>query len=151
MSEHMTDTRLISLIESWGADPASWPAQERAAAEALLAAHPGRFASVLEQARQLDMALEALPEVRPSPALTEAIIASAPRRRPKPFGLPRWLSLKAPWLPASGLAAAALGLVMGLTGAPAAIAEDDLDAEVEALVISALGFDPAAYPVEDIQ
>lgn len=150
MSERMTDTRLMSLIESWGADPASWPAEERAAAEALLAAHPGRFASVLEQARQLDMALEALPEVTPSPALMEAIIASAPRRS-KPFGLPRWLSPRAPWLPASGLAAAALGLVMGLTVAPAAIAEDDLDAEVEALVLSALGFDPAAYPVEDIQ
>lgn len=150
MTERMTDTRLIELIEVWGADPASWPAEERADARALLAAHPDRFADALDAASRLDTLLGALPEVTPSPALTAVIIASAPRPA-KPFGLPRWFSFKAPWFPASGFAAAALGLIMGLTVAPAAIAEDDLDAEVEALVLSALGFDPAAFPVEDIE
>ncbi|MFN4025342.1 MAG: hypothetical protein ACK4MQ_10945 [Hyphomonas sp.] len=150
MSERMTDTRLIELIEVWGADPASWPAEERASARALLAAHPDRFSDALEAARGLDILLGALPEVLPSPALTAAIIASAPRPA-NAYGLPRWFSFKAPWFPASGFAAAALGLFMGLTIAPAAIAEDDLDAEVEALVMSALGFDPAAYPVEDME
>lgn len=150
MSERMTDTRLIELIEVWGADPASWPAEERAAARAMLAAHPERFAAALEAARGLDLLLGTLPDITPSPALTEAIIASAPRAA-KPFGLPRWLSLQAPWFPAGGFAAAALGLIMGLTIAPAAVAEDDLNAEVEALVISALGFDAATYPVEDLE
>lgn len=150
MSERMTDTRLIELIEVWGADPASWPADERAAAEALLAAHPDRFAGALEAAHRLDSLLGALPEIAPSPALTEAIIASAPRPA-KPFGLPRWLGFKAPWFPAGGFAAAALGLAVGLTVAPAASAANDLDAEVEELVISALGFDPAVYSAEDIE
>ena len=56
----MTEDRLIELIEAWGADPAGFPEAERAAARALLAANPARFAAALEEAKQGAAALYAL-------------------------------------------------------------------------------------------
>lgn len=151
MTHAMTDDRLIELIETWGADPACWPAADREAGRALLAAHPERFADVLAQAQRLDLMLGALPEPEMPRTLTEAIIAAAPRPKRTGSGLPRWFGLRSPWAPASGFAAAALGLFMGLTMAPVASAEDEMTAEVEALVVSALGFDTATYAVEELE
>lgn len=151
MTPAMTDDRLIELIETWGADPASWPAADRDEGKALLLAHPERFAETVAQAQQLDLMLGALPEPEMPRALTEAIIAAAPRPKRAASGLPRWLGLKSPWAPASGFAAAALGLFMGLTMAPVASAEDEMTAEVEELVVSALGFDTATYAVEELE
>lgn len=151
MTGQMTDTRLIELIETWGADPAGWPEAEQAAGKALLAAHPERFADALGAARGLDDLLGALPDALPSAELTRAIIAAAPRAAPAPKSRARWFGFKAPWMPASGMAAAAFGLMMGLTVAPAASADNDVSAEVQELVISALGFDPENYTLEEIQ
>lgn len=69
MTERKSDMdmqRLEVLLDAYGADPARWPAAERAAALALLAADPAARAG-LEQARQLDRALDALPPA-PAPA-----------------------------------------------------------------------------------
>lgn len=151
MTHPMTDDRLIELIETWGADPVSWPEDERSAGTALLKAHPERYADALARARQLDLMLGALPEPEMPRALIEGIIAAAPRAKPARGSLPRWLDLKTPWAPASGLAAVALGLFMGLTVAPVASADDDMTAEVQELVVSALGFDAATYAVEDME
>lgn len=147
----MTDTRLLEIIETWGADAAGWPQDERAAAEAHLAASPERFAAALADARALDQMFDSLPQPEMPRALTEAIIAAAPRPKASRGGLPRWFGLRTPWAPASGMAAAALGLFMGLTVAPAASADDEMNAEVQQLVVSALGFDTATYGVEDLE
>ncbi len=151
MTHSMPDDRLIELIEIWGAEPSSWPSAERPSAEALLRAHPDRFAETLAQAQALDLMLGALPEPEMPRALSEAIIASAPRPIVRRRGLQSWFGLKAPWAPASGFAAAALGLFMGLTVAPVASADDEMTAEVQELVVSALGFDATTYAVEDVE
>lgn len=151
MTQSMTDARLIELIETWGAEPASWPEADKAAGKALLVAHPERFAETIAQARQLDQMLGALPEPEMPAALAQAIMDAAPRPRRAGGSLSRWFGLKTPWAPASGLAAAAVGLLMGLTVAPAASADDEVTAEVQELVVSALGFDPATYAVEDVE
>jgi hypothetical protein len=138
----MTEDRLIELIEAWGADPSAFPEVERAAARAMLAAQPARFAAVIAEVRALDAALARLPEILPSAALTEALIASAPKARPATggFRVPKFF----PWAPASGLAALAAGLFMGVMVAPAASASSDTS-EVESVLEHALGYDPAAF------
>ena len=75
----MTEDRLIELIDIWGADPDAYPEAERAGAKAMLAAQPLRFAAALADARALDAAFAQLPDIRPSAALVEALIASAPK------------------------------------------------------------------------
>lgn len=141
----MTEDRLIELIEAWGADPDGFPEAERAAAKAMLAANPARFAAALEEARALDLALNRMPEILPSRDLTEALIASAPkpRRAGAFFGLPKF----SPWAPASGFAALTAGLFMGIMVAPAASAASETD-EVESVLEHALGYDPAAFTEE---
>ncbi len=141
----MTEERLIELIEAWGADPAGFPEAERAAARALLAANPSRFAAPLEEARALDLVLKRLPEILPSQQLTEALIASAPR--PRRVRAASGLPGVSAWAPASGFAALAAGLFMGVMIAPAASAASDVD-EVEAVLEHVLGYDPAAFTEE---
>jgi hypothetical protein len=137
----VTDDRLIELIESWGADPSAFPQAERGAARALLAAHPERFAPAIAEARALDAALARMPDVFPPPALTAALIASAPK--PKRAGGALRVPKFAPWAPASGAAALAAGLFMGLMAAPSASADSETD-DVQALLEEAIGYDPAA-------
>lgn len=137
----MTEDRLIELIESWGADPSAFPEAERAAARALLATNPARFAAAIDEARALDAALARMPDILPSAALTEALVASAPK--PKRAGGGFRLSKFAPWAPASCAAALAAGLFMGLMVAPTASADSDTD-DVQALLEEAIGYDPAA-------
>ncbi len=144
----MTEDRLIELIESWGADPDAFPETERAAAKALLAAQPLRFAAILAEARALDAAFAQLPDILPSAALTGALIASAPK--PARAGAAWRLPGFAPWAPASGFAALAAGLFMGLMVAPTASAASDTD-DVQALLEQALGYDPAALSEEIAQ
>ena len=138
----MTEDRLIELIEAWGADPSAFPEAERAAARAMLAAQPARFAAVIAEARALDAALARLPEILHSAALTGRLAASAPspKAAASGFRLPKL----APWAPASGVAALAAGLFMGVMAAPAASASSDMS-EVESVLEHALGYDPAAF------
>jgi hypothetical protein len=136
----MTEDRLLELIEAWGADPAAYPEADRAAARALLAQQPERFAAALAAARDLDAALTRVPAVLPSKALEDRLAASGPKPR---GGRSQWRwPMFAPWAPASGLAALAAGVFMGFTVAPAAVAESDTD-EVAAVLEHALGYDPA--------
>lgn len=64
--ETMDARRLEALLDAYGADPARWPATERAAAQALLEADPALQVR-LEAARRLDRALDRLPPA-PAPA-----------------------------------------------------------------------------------
>jgi hypothetical protein len=86
-----------------------------------------------------------MPEILPSAALTERLVASAPRPKAATGGvrLPKF----APWAPASGFAALAAGLFMGVMVAPAASASSDTS-EVESVIEHALGYDPAAFTEE---
>ncbi len=144
----MTEDRLIELIEAWGADPSAFPEAERAGAKALLAAQPERFAHALGEARALDAAFACMPDIVPSPALTEALITSAPKPKAAAggFRLPKF----APWAPASGFAALAAGLFMGVMMAPVASASSYTD-EVETVLEQALGYDLAALTEELVQ
>jgi hypothetical protein len=134
----MTRRRLGALIETYGADPERWPAEERAPAEALLARSP-EFAADLALARRIDIALDEA-SLAPAGADLRRRILAVPDRRPA------WREiLDALWpfesvlRPAAGLATAAvLGIVVGVT-TPPAIATSSNDITVE-----------SAEPTEDV-
>jgi len=111
----MNEARLAAILDAYGAAPAHWPADERAAAEALLARSPG--ARRLQRAAAgLDLVLARHEPLRPTPALRAAILADAPRRqaaaeRAGPSGF--WAALLQElggWRPAGAALAAALVL-----------------------------------------
>jgi len=109
--EVMNEDRLQRLIEAYGAAPARWPAEERAAAERYLADHPRALARLAAE-RALDEALDAWPAQVATFALRERIFASAPIAR-KGWAPASWPGL---WLSGAGLAAAcAAGAIVGAT------------------------------------
>lgn len=126
MTERKSDMdmqRLEVLLDAYGADPARWPAAERAAALALLAADPAAQAW-LEQARRLDRALDALPPA-PAPAgnLAACIRAAAQQRdagpaAPKPIPVPANSNRPAWRFPAALVASALFGLWLGFATGP---------------------------------
>jgi len=65
----MEPARLRALLEAYGAEPARWPEEERAAAQALVAAHP-ELRTLQGQEAALDAAL-----VSETPAVPEALLA----------------------------------------------------------------------------
>lgn len=142
----VTEARLLEILDSWGADPAAWPAGERAGALALLQARPDLFGQALAEALALDELLAALPLPMPSDALTASILSGAVPGRPPRAA--RWASpVQAGRLrPVAGLVAAAAGLVMGLMAAPATGGTQP--DELETLVVAVLGFDMNAYSLE---
>lgn len=76
----MTLDRLRTLLDAYGADPARWPAAERAPALELLARSPEARADRVAAAR-LDDALDAVPGVDASAAIVARVMRSAPRSR----------------------------------------------------------------------
>ena len=129
----MSPAAFDRLLDTHGADPARWPAADRAAAMALAAASPAAAAR-LDEARRLGETLDRLPAAEPSPALQARILADSerwitpagaprsmpPRRRSRRYGLlggigatlwPGWPA----WQPSAVLAASlAAGLALGL-------------------------------------
>lgn len=78
--------RFATLVEAYGTDPRRWPAAERAAAQALLAAST-EARHLLQQAEALDLALSSPPAaIEPSDALRARIMAQAvvPRMTARP-------------------------------------------------------------------
>lgn len=142
---NMTDDRLRELLAAFGSDPACFPDDEKDAAAALLAAHPERFAEFLGAERDLDALLRELPEVTPSPALVQALIASGPSptrqatigsgKRWWPFGMPL----------AGAMASLMVGLGAGFSFTPVydtdTIAITQESDETDTLVMAALGMD----------
>jgi anti-sigma factor RsiW len=78
MSNKMTLERFAAIIDAYGTSPARWPADERAAAEALLAEDPAAQALAAEAAK-LDLMLAAARVEAPSAALVERLMAARPR------------------------------------------------------------------------
>ncbi len=143
----MTPDRLLELIAAYGADTAAYPEAEQAPARALLAAEPHAFAAALAEARALDAALSAIPEPSVSGRLRGAILADAPkpaRQRPA-VSWGRLFGVRDAWIPASGLAAAAAGLLAGLVLAPQ-LATYDPDTDVEEVLLLAFGGDVLTDP-----
>lgn len=111
------DKRLLQLIETYGAAPHHWPAEERAAAESCLAASPAAQAAQAE-ALALDRLLDAVTCEPPSAILQAQVMARAPRQR-RPAGRQiAWVGLP--------LAAAAVLLLWLGVGVPTPVAEPAL-------------------------
>lgn len=105
----VTEARVAALIEAYGADESRWPADERAAAVAVLRASP-KLLALRAEAETVDAFLAELPKPLPSPALRVAL-KDIPERR----ALHDWLAVLWPfgaiWRPAAGLA---MALVVGM-------------------------------------
>lgn len=105
----MTRARFEALAEAFGGEVARWPAAEREAAALLMSAEPAFVRAALERADRLDAVLDSW---RPRPAaaaLTDRVLAAAPKPRARRFA---WLS---PAALAAGLAAAcAAGVIVGV-------------------------------------
>jgi ferric-dicitrate binding protein FerR (iron transport regulator) len=69
----------MRLIDAYGADPARWPEDERAAAERHLADDPSARAA-LEEARRLDALLGRLPAPPEAPSIALPMALPAQRR-----------------------------------------------------------------------
>lgn len=128
----MTMGRLTELLAAYGADPRRWPADERPAAEAMLAASADARA-LAERERELDLMLDAAPDAEVPAALIERLVAARPRpmaagpaaatrQRPVAGGMRSFLAgfTRAVWpygspvLPAGALAASImLGIAFG--------------------------------------
>jgi hypothetical protein len=76
--DRMKMARFAAMLGAYGSAPRRWPATERAAAEALLAASPAARA-LLAEAAQLDQALSTATAPAPSAALRAAILRAAPK------------------------------------------------------------------------
>lgn len=106
----VTKARVLALIEAYGGDPTRWPADEREPAVALLSGDRD-LARAADEARLLDLTLDALPAPHPNPSLRVAL-KDIPDRSHGLFDLVAgWFGV---WRPAVGLGAAAvLGIVIG--------------------------------------
>lgn len=104
--------RVREIIASYGAEPHRWPADERAAALAVIARDPD-LAEALAAERRLDEALDHHP-APPAIAINPLALATAARRGPAVTATHR-MGL---WLPrvASLAAAAILGFAVGVSG-----------------------------------
>lgn len=120
--------RFAALAAAFGGDVSRWPPAERDAAADLMAADPQATARLLSVESDLDGVLDAWRAPRPTQALRDAILASAPAHRPGP----PWRA----WIWRTGLgaglaAAGAAGLMVGV------IASGDVAAPVESDIIAA--------------
>lgn len=148
----MTDERLLLLIEAYGAHPMAWPEDERAAAEAHLAAHSERFQGALEEARRLDTLFEEDAIMAPPAGLAERILADAPAERRRPGFAASLGQLFLPqgrrWPASAALASLVVGLFAGYTASAMSPAEP-YDEEAESLVYAALGYDGLETLIEE--
>ena len=80
MSDEMDPERFEALIAAYGAAPARWPEEERAAAKAFARRDP-HAAKLLADADAIDALLFAHRVAEPSRTLRAMVIESAPRRR----------------------------------------------------------------------
>jgi len=113
----MTLDRFLDLLDGHGPVIDRWPAPDRDAAEALLAASPAAR-SAMADAKAVAVALNDLRVAAPSAALLGRILDAAPRPR-------RWFAELLSWRPAVALAAAlVVGVYLG-TMVPTVQANDD--------------------------
>ncbi|MEQ8326784.1 hypothetical protein [Parvibaculum sp.] len=122
MQKEITLKRFAGIVDAYGASPRRWPDDERASAEALVAAS-AEARALLAEAAALDGVLARAPVEAPSAALAERLLAARPRGvaavpSPKPqAGFIRSL-IEAVWpygSPAVPAGALAASIVLGVT------------------------------------
>jgi hypothetical protein len=101
----MTQERFFQILEAYGADPARWPDDERAAAEAFAQSHRDQVAAELREAAALDACLVGA-AAEPSDLLERRILKAFPAGPARPEA-PRWQ------IPAAAAAALVLGAFIG--------------------------------------
>lgn len=126
----MTEARIAALIAAYGAAPERWPAGERAAVKAALAASP-RLRRHRDDEAALDALLDAAPPAPAPSAALQAGLAWLPMacgtwRAGAPAGRGGWQALVGltgdALRPAAGLAAAVvLGIAVGLWTGPGSV------------------------------
>lgn len=124
--------RFEQIIDAYGGDPGRWPADERAAAEALMATN-AEAQAMAGEASLVDSWLDQAPDVAPSELLVRRVLKAAPVQT-RVFG---WAS-GAGWA-----AAAAAGLVLGLSLGQQAQRTDQADDALEQA--TSWGVDEAEY------
>ncbi len=131
----MNIDRFAVILEAYGADPRRWPEAEREAAIALLRQDEAAR-RLMDDAGELDHALDAYRVRAPGAIIHERVLAAAPRGRSW-VRFPGWARL---WAPGAGLAAAGLaGLLVG-----AGLFQSDVsDAGAQALLAEAQAYDAA--------
>ncbi len=131
--------RLGTLIAAYGADPAGWPEDERAGAEAALQTAPPEIAKQLAEARALDALLETIEPIAPPADLGARILSSAPAPRRRLAD--RFSDLVFPygrrWPAASAFASLLVGVAAGYSTAYA----ESVDKEVAAVLGAAFSDD----------
>lgn len=134
-AEQITETRVLALIEAYGADPMRWPKSERLAAQALIARSMAtqdapRIMAALAKAEELDAVLDGMTVPALSPDAVAALHRAArPGLIPRLRGLLDW---QGPiWQPTGALAAA---LIMGVT---LGLANPDISADLTDLTDTA--------------
>ncbi|WP_298722570.1 hypothetical protein [uncultured Ferrovibrio sp.] len=124
--------RFAILIEAYGTDPRRWPADERAAAQALLAAST-EAQRLLREAEALDALLSSpLPAIEPSAALRARIMAQIAPSAPAVPGWRMQIAEAFALLFPSGrmvpqFATLGLALAIGIGAGVANIGDDDSD------------------------
>ena len=148
----MNTELLKTFLDRHGADPARWPAHERAATERLIASDP-RARSVFERARKLDAALshhvQAVTADEAALARLAARINGPLPRQKRPFWrLPSVLldwQFAPAWPRMAALAGCAvIGFAIGISGLDRHI--DGQSPSLSSPDISATVFDPEPFP-----
>jgi len=124
----MTAERFYALTAAYGADRRRWPDDERAAAEAFAADHPGLARPALAEADAIDALLHRSPTPQVSMALRDRVIAAAASARGQAGRTGRvWIDRLSLAFGAGWAAAACAGVVAGviMTGHLTADAEAD--------------------------
>jgi hypothetical protein len=165
MNREISLERFAAIVDAYGASPMRWPADERGAAEALLAISADARA-LLDEARMLDGVLAAAPVEVPSDALVARLMAARPRpATPVPAGKPRSIFRElisaiwpngSPAIPAGALAASImLGIALGsvseiavLNGSQIAAASGESEADERLIALALADID---WPEEWIQ
>ena len=127
----ITLTRLAEILDAYGADPESWPLEDRMAALELLA-QSAEARALAHAASNLDALLDAAPLTPPPRPATESLAARILARLPSAeiVTLRRAVKVNWGWPNWTALAAAAVaGLIVGWSGLNigAGYAADPLD------------------------
>ena len=123
----MTPERFEQLAEAYGSDLRRWPKTEQASAEQMCQNSPVWARAILDEAADLDEALDLYPVEAPSAALRERLLALAPRPQRS-----LWSRLVGEWRGwGMGLAAAGVaGLMVGISSVSLMMADQSTDVTV---------------------
>jgi len=122
-------TRLAEVLAAYGADPARWPAAERARLEALVRSDP----QLLVEAREIDLVLARAAQPAVPAGAAARLLARASETRPQPNVVPFDRTRRAggrsiwSWGAATALAASfACGIFIGTTNFAARLGDSDV-------------------------